>query len=65
MIELGDDTFYNTSIITIRIPENVTKIGCGCFENCDELTSITLPSSLNCDIYDLYFKTNIKKINTY
>ena len=43
---IGEETFCNSSISEIEIPDSVKYIGQGAFSWCDNLTSITLPSGL-------------------
>ena len=44
--EIGYRAFYSSQIISVTIPEGVTKIGREAFMGCMDLTSITLPSTL-------------------
>ena len=47
MKELGDYAFYvQSSLENIVIPDSVTKIGYGVFENCSNLKSIIIPNSV-------------------
>ena len=43
---ISDYAFSNCQITSIMIPEGVTKMKFCCFNNCESLTSVTLPSSL-------------------
>lgn len=44
--ELGEDLFYNTSLVSVVIPEGVTTIGPYAFYCCYSLTTVSLPSTL-------------------
>ena len=43
---IGNQAFYNTSIISIDIPNSVTSIGNSAFTQCIGLTSVTIPNSV-------------------
>jgi hypothetical protein len=43
--ELGD--FYASNLINVTVPSSVTKTGWGCFSNCVNLISITLPKTIS------------------
>ncbi len=43
---IGDYAFYNSSLISITLPEGVTSIGGSAFEGCNSLTSITIPEGV-------------------
>ena len=42
---IGENAFSGSSLTSISIPNGVTFIGKGCFEECTSLTSVTLPST--------------------
>ena len=44
--QLGEGAFVTAKIKKFAVTEGVKKIGLGCFENCSELTEVTLPESL-------------------
>lgn len=45
--QIGNYVFYYcTNLVSINIPNGITRIGESSFENCSNLTSITFPSSL-------------------
>jgi len=44
--EIGERAFFGSQVISVVIPEGVTRIGRAAFAGCMDLTSITLPSSL-------------------
>lgn len=43
---IGDFAFARTGLSSVIIPEGVTRIGYGAFYHCDELASVTIPSSV-------------------
>ena len=43
---VAPDGFRNNTITSVSIPEGVTTIGKGAFQNCKSLTSVSLPSTL-------------------
>lgn len=43
---IGRNTFNNTGLITVSIPEGVTSLEGETFENCKSLTSVELPATL-------------------
>jgi hypothetical protein len=51
----NNGAFYNTSITSITIPDNITIIGAFAFADCTDLTSITLPESVT-EIGDRAFR---------
>ncbi len=46
LTEFPDYMFYAIPLQSIEIPEGVTSLGSNCFNDCYELTSVTLPSTL-------------------
>ena len=44
--EIGNVAFQNSSVVSVTIPEGVTKIGERAFTNSSDLASITLPSTI-------------------
>lgn len=44
--EIDDFAFYGTDVISVAIPEGVTRIGYSAFLECTELVEVTLPESL-------------------
>lgn len=46
LTEFPDNMFYGIPLQSIEIPEGVTSLGSNCFNDCYELTSVTLPSTL-------------------
>ena len=44
VVDLGYQTFHQSSLISIAIPEGVTHIGFGVFSYCTDLTEIKIPS---------------------
>lgn len=46
MTEVGTFAFSKSGIETISLPEGITTIGSYCFEGCDIMTDLTLPSTL-------------------
>lgn len=36
----------NTDIVSVKIPDTVTKLGSGVFKNCTSLEEVTLPSNI-------------------
>ena len=42
---IGDYAFEGSALESITIPDSVTSIGMGAFQNCTNLTSITIPDS--------------------
>lgn len=61
---IGDEAFYaNSSVRTIALPEGLTRIGAYAFANCEAMTAVTFPSTLEtvdkgafygCDIIETY-----------
>lgn len=54
LFSIGDNSFRNSSLIDIQIPDTVSYIGSSCFQNCNNITSIKIPTSLN-DIQEFTF----------
>lgn len=46
LTEFPDYMFYGIPLQSIEIPEGVTSLGSNCFNDCYQLTSVTLPSTL-------------------
>ena len=44
--QIPDYLFFETGLQSITIPDTVTSIGGGAFENCDKLAEINFPDSL-------------------
>ena len=44
--EIGDFSFARSGLTSIVIPESVTSIGYGAFYHCDDLSKITIPSTV-------------------
>lgn len=44
--EIGDFAFARSALSEVRIPEGVTTIGYGAFYHCDDLKSVTIPSTV-------------------
>lgn len=44
--EIGDFAFARSGLSSVIIPEGVEKIGYGAFYHCDNLTNVTIPSSV-------------------
>ena len=44
---IGNDAFRELNITSLTIPDSVTSLGNHCFFNCDKLTELTFPISLN------------------
>jgi hypothetical protein len=64
ILEIGDRAFENAfSLISITIPEGVTRIGNMAFDSAESLTSINLPASLLfIDDYDAFEYTALTSI---
>jgi len=43
---IGDDTFFNSSLTSITIPDSVTSINASSFQKCTSLNNITIPNSV-------------------
>ncbi len=43
---IGDNAFCNGKFTSIQLPETVTQIGTGAFQNCSNLKSIQIPSKI-------------------
>lgn len=64
---IADGAFANSTIEELDLGNSITSIGAGAFENCDELTKVTLGKGINelkskafkgCnDLEDIYFET--------
>lgn len=61
----GDSAFSNSSIETIKIPSNVSKIGSLAFANCQNLETVIFTENSKLKIIGdgAFFKSNIKKIS--
>ena len=44
---IGSDAFRELNITSIVLPDSVVALGCHCFFNCEKLTDLTIPVSLN------------------
>lgn len=44
--EIDSDAFYSCGFTTITLPNSVTDMGAGVFENCRNLESVVLPSNI-------------------
>ena len=44
---IGSDAFRELNITKLVLPDSVTSLGCHCFFNCEKLTDLTIPVSLN------------------
>ena len=44
---LGTESFYNTGLRSITVPEGATSIGNNAFYNCQYLNSVVLPSTIS------------------
>ncbi len=44
---IGSDAFRELNITALTIPDNITALGNHCFMNCEKLTDLTIPVSLN------------------
>ena len=44
---IGNDAFRELNITSVELPQSVTLLGSHCFFNCEKLTELTLPVSLN------------------
>ena len=44
--KLSDTCFHDSQMTSVKIPETVTEIGWGVFQNCKQLTSVILPDTL-------------------
>lgn len=57
---IGDDAFYDSSLTSVTIPNSITNIGEGAFEDCDSLTAITvdLGNPIYISVAGVLFNTN-------
>ena len=62
--EIGEKAFYKRStLLSIKIPESVTKIGSNAFAYCSSLTRVIIPNSVTSVGYDAFSKcTNLISI---
>ena len=51
---IGRYAFYDSHLTSVTIPDSVTSIGSGAFEDCWGLTSITIPDSVTSIGYDAF-----------
>lgn len=59
---IGELAFYNTGIHKVTIPEGVKTIDYSAFSSCENLTAVTLPSTIN-DLYGWCFNSpNLKTV---
>ena len=63
--EIEDNAFSKTSISSIILPEGVTTLGSSVFDYCTELTSISIPNSLNTILKLNYFEGKDEKGFTF
>lgn len=47
LITIGNQTFENTAIENVILPEGLTNLGEGAFSQCEKLTSVVFPKSLS------------------
>ena len=60
VIGIGASAFSGTSLISITIPNTVTSIGGGAFQNCGSLTSATIPDGVtNIEEFAFAFCSNL------
>ncbi len=63
LLTIGDYAFHLCAFASIIIPESVTTIDCGAFDECVNLTSITIPGSINTiDLDAFMFCRNLKDV---
>jgi len=55
VISLGS-AFHDTNITSVTIPNSVTEIEMGAFQNCSKLVSVTIPNSIT-GIWDNAFRS--------
>ena len=62
---IGQEAFFETNFETITVPEGVTSIGPGAFARCDNLNTVTLPTSLE-EVGELILEgTHVKAIHSH
>ena len=54
LVKIGVYAFSESGLISLFIPDNVTKIESGAFADCDNLTSVSMPSGIRYseDVFD-------------
>ena len=57
---VADCKHNGTSLHSIILPENITSLGPGCFENCEHLTSIIATGVKKIDFYAFFSCTSLK-----
>ena len=62
MIDLGKETFINSTITTVIIPEGITQINAKCFMDCTMLSKVDLPEGLIRISVDAFNNTAIQSI---
>lgn len=75
VINIGDSSFYDCSIVEINVPNRVTTIGNGAFQSCRNLIKITIPENIStigtrafdsCDsLTEITIPPKVSVINSY
>lgn len=62
--EIGALAFFGSSVSEIVIPDRISKIGIGAFENCQSLVTVTLPKGWKTIVSEMFYGCrNLTQIN--
>ncbi len=61
IVSIGGSLFYKSNITSVKIPNSIKTIGGSAFEECKQLSEITLPEGLERIEAHAFLNTNIKR----
>ena len=63
VIGIEQQAFRSTGLVSVSIPEGVTYIGAGSFNDCTTLNTVTLPSTITSIGNNAFLNTGIRTVN--